>query len=305
MSSPPTDVPNWFSRALAVPSNDGWVDVDGVRIHFVAWGEPGRRGLVFVHGGAAHAHWWTHVAATFANEFRVVALDLSGHGDSGHRSRYHLETWADEVVAVAAAGGISGPPVVIGHSLGGIVTIATAARHAASIKGVIICDSPVTKPQGEVQAHSRHDAFGRKRVYTSVEVALERFRLVPDQPNNLAYVIDNIARRSLHEVEGGWQWKFDRTVFASLPGGTAVAYLSQVTCRIALLRSQYGLITNDIGQEMYEALGRVAPVITLPQAGHHPMLDQPLVLLTALRTLIADWDHSEPHRVASEIDSAS
>ena len=48
---------------------------------------------------------------------------------------------------------------------------------------------------------------------------------------------------------------------------------------------------------MYEALGRVAPVIELPEAGHHAMLDQPLVLLTALRTLFADWEHSDPHRV--------
>jgi pimeloyl-ACP methyl ester carboxylesterase len=47
---------------------------------------------------------------------------------------------------------------------------------------------------------------------------------------------------------------------------------------------------------MYDALGRVAPVIEIPEAGHHAMLDQPLILLTALRTLLADWDHSEPHR---------
>jgi hypothetical protein len=45
---------------------------------------------------------------------------------------------------------------------------------------------------------------------------------------------------------------------------------------------------------MYDELGRVTPVIELPEAGHHAMLDQPLILLTALRTLLADWDHSEP-----------
>ena len=48
--------------------------------------------------------------------------------------------------------------------------------------------------------------------------------------------------------------------------------------------------------ELLEATGRVAPVFVLPEAGHHPMLDQPLILLTALRALLADWDHSEPHR---------
>jgi pimeloyl-ACP methyl ester carboxylesterase len=87
-------------------------------------------GLVFVHGGGgAHAHWRTHVAAAFASEFRVAAIDLSGHGDSGHRGRYVPEQWADEVVAVAGDAGIDGPPVVIGHSMGGFVTIVTAARH--------------------------------------------------------------------------------------------------------------------------------------------------------------------------------
>jgi len=69
-----------------------------------------------------------------------------------------------------------------------------------------------------------------------------------------------------------------------------------LVCRFALLRSEDGLVTTDIGHSMYEELGRVAPVIEVPEAGHHPMLDQPLLLLTALRTLLADWDHSEPHR---------
>ena len=77
--------PGWFQRALAVPCTDNTVDVGGGPIHSLAWGPTGARGLVFVHGGGAHAHWWTHVAASFANEFRVIALDLSGHGDSTHQ----------------------------------------------------------------------------------------------------------------------------------------------------------------------------------------------------------------------------
>ncbi len=77
--------------------------------------------------------------------------------------------------------------------------------------------------------------------------------------------------------------------------GLAVPYLDQVNCRLALLRSEYGLVTPEIGAFMFEKLGRVTPVIEIPEAGHHAMLDQPLILLTALRSLLADWDHSEPH----------
>ena len=293
--------PTWFTRALAVPFEDGEVEVDGASIHYLAWGERGRRGLVFVHGGGAHAHWWTHVAATFADQYRVAALDLSGHGDSSHRATYDIEQWTAEVMAVADAAGMAEQPVVVGHSMGGFVTIATAALHRDRLTGVVVCDSPVTEPDPEVESYRLKEAFGAPRTYPTVDDAVARFRTVPPQDHYLPYVMDHVARRSVRSADGGWQWKFDRHVFAQFAGGMrgiARPYLERVRCRFALLRSEHGLVTEDIGAAMYDTLGRVAPVIELPEAGHHAMLDEPLVLLTALRTLLADWDHSEPHRVA-------
>jgi pimeloyl-ACP methyl ester carboxylesterase len=295
---PPPSAPEWFRRALAVPVEDGVVEVEGRRVHYLAWGRPGRRGLVFVHGGGANAHWWTHVAAPFADEFRVLAVDMSGHGDSDHREVYSLEDWTDEVMAVAGHGGVVGRPVLVGHSMGGFVTIATAALHPDELAGVIVCDSPVTEPDPEVGAYHVRDAFGRARVYDTEAEALARFRTVPAQDHYLPFVMDHVARRSLRRVEDGWMWKFDRQIFAQFASGVrsvALPYLSDVTCRLALLRSEHGLVTRDIGDAMFERLGRVTPVFELPEAGHHPMLDQPLILLTALRALLADWDHSEPH----------
>jgi pimeloyl-ACP methyl ester carboxylesterase len=290
--------PAWFSRAIAVPLTDERVEVAGASIHYLAWGEPGRRGLVFVHGGGAHAHWWSPMAATFARQFRVAALDLSGHGDSDHRDSYALDEWTDEVVAVAAAAGMSGPPVVIGHSMGGFVTIATAARHGNEVQAAIVCDSPVAHLDPEISAYRLREAFGLPRTYPDFEDAVAHFRTVPAQDNYLDYVVDFVARHSLKAVDGGWQWKFDRRVFEQFGAGLgslAEAYLADVGCRLALLRSEFGLVTPDIGASMFDKLGRVTPVIEIPEAGHHAMLDQPLLLLTALRTLLADWDHSEPH----------
>ena len=293
------NAPAWFRNALTIHFDDGFVEVDGASVHFLAWGPQGRRGLVFVHGGGAHAHWWTHVAATFASEFRVVAVDLSGHGDSEHRELYDFEQWTREVMVVAEESGIAGPPVVVGHSMGGFVTIATAALHNERLSGVIVCDSPVTEPDPEVESYRLKEAFGRPRTYPTVDEALVRFRTVPPQEHYLDFVMDHVGRRSLKPVDGGWQWKCDRRIFeqfARSMRGVALPYLERVQCRFALLRSECGLVTPDIGNSMYETLGRVAPVIELPQAGHHAMLDEPLVLLTALRTLLADWEHSEPHR---------
>lgn len=298
MTEPLTEAPDWFRAALAVPFTDHEVEVDGGSIHYLAWGDPGHRGLVFVHGGGAHAHWWTHVAATFAPDFRVLAIDLSGHGDSTPRSEYTLDQWTDEVMAVADDGKVSGQPVIVGHSMGGFVTIATAARHSEQLSGVIVCDSPVMQPDPEIDAYHLRKAFGAPRTYSSVDDGVAHFRTVPAQANYLDYVVDQVARRSLRRVGEGWQWKFDRRIFEQFGAGMrsiALPYLEHVTCRLALLRSQYGLVTDDVGASMYDLLGRVTPIIEIPEAGHHAMLDQPLILLTAIRTLLADWDHSEAH----------
>jgi pimeloyl-ACP methyl ester carboxylesterase len=59
----------------------------------------------------------------------VAALDLGGHGDSDHRESYTMAEWADEVLALRSSIGCSGNPVLIGHSMGGFVSIVTAALH--------------------------------------------------------------------------------------------------------------------------------------------------------------------------------
>ncbi len=291
-----SEPPGWFKRALDVPFEERSVSVDGAEVRYLLWGPVGAPGLLFVHGGGAHSHWWTHVAAQFAGRYRVGAIDMSGHGDSDRREAYTIAGWAEEVMAVCGGLGCTGSPVIIGHSMGGFVSIVTAALYGDRLAGVIVCDSPINKPDPEVDAARGGRAFGRARVYETMEAALERFRTVPEQASYRRYIIDNVARHSLKPVPGGYAWKFDRNVFSAVehPRTATRPYLSQVRTRVALLASEHGLVTPDIGRYMYDQLGRVAPVIELPGAGHHAMLDVPQVLLTAIRTLLADWEHSVP-----------
>jgi pimeloyl-ACP methyl ester carboxylesterase len=109
------DAPAWFDDALAAPREEDEVVVDGCPVHYVRWGDRDCPGIVLVHGGAAHAHWWDHIAPFLSPACNVVAIDLSGHGDSGRRDRYPTSTWADEIVAVAEDAGVTGKPVVIAH----------------------------------------------------------------------------------------------------------------------------------------------------------------------------------------------
>lgn len=287
--------PAWFTRYVGLAPTERRIDVDGASIHSLTWGDPATTpGLVFIHGGAAHAHWWAHIAPAFLPSYSAVAIDLSGHGDSGHRGEYALDTWCDEVAAVITGAGFTTPPLLVGHSMGGFVTAATASRHPDLIGGAVIVDSPIIEVDPEVRSARAGEQFAKAKFYDDADTAIARFRVVPEQRTLLPYVADHIARRSLKETPDGWTWKFDKGIF--LPRRREAAeFLPDIRCRVALLRSEDGLVTEDIGRYMYDQLGRVAPVIELPTAGHHPMLDVPLILITAIRSLLADWEHSTPY----------
>ncbi len=291
-----SDAPRWFREALDTPCEDRTVEVDGCPIHYLSWGDPQRPGLVLVHGGAAHAHWWSFVAPQLTHNYHVVALDLSGHGDSGRRREYPRETWAREVMAVADDAGFVGPPILVGHSMGGFVCIVTASLYGERLAGAILVDSPVRRPDPEAEEGARGKSFRNPKVYPDPESALRRFRLVPDQPCENTYILDHIARTSLHRVEAGWTWKFDPMIFRRVTPRAAHEILPKVRCRVALFRAEHGLVTPDIGDYMYELLHRNAPVIEIPDAHHHLMLDQPLAFVTGVRAILADCEHSVPRK---------
>ncbi len=296
--------PAWFSAALATPADEGDVTVHGARIRYRAWGERGTRGAVLVHGTAAHARWWDHIGPQLSAGLRVAALDLSGHGDSDWRDRYSLERWAEEVMAVAADAGVSGPPIIIGHSLGGTIAIRAASVYGAAaegpgqpdtaLAGIVVVDSPLYEALPEQRYMAI--AFRGDRTYASSEEALARFRLVPEHPV-LPYVRDHVAAWSvIRRDDGEWGWKFDRSLFASMEPSWPLA--RPADCRVAILRTEHGMMTPEMAELLCERLGQVATVVEIPAAGHHVLLDEPLSLVTALRTLLSAWTHPAVARVA-------
>ena len=293
------DAPDWFVRAVSRTPAEAVVEVEGCPIHYLRWGEPDRAGIVLLHGGAAHAHWWSFLAPFLADQACVVALDLSGHGDSGRRPTYSGELWAAEAMAVADHAGITGPPVLIGHSMGGGVSIMAASIYGERLAGAVIVDAPVRAPDPESREGSEGSTFRNPRTYPDVETAVQRFRLVPPQPTEHRYILDWVARHSLWPVEGGWTWKFDPNVFARRPASSYEPYLADARCRMAIVNGEFSpLVTPEISAVMSDLLGRNAPFVEIPEAHHHLILDQPLAFVAAVRALLADWEHSLPRTPA-------
>ena len=135
-----TDVAALEVDELVVPAEHDVV-IDGLRLHYLDWGGRGRPPLLFLHGGCLTAHTWDLVCLALRADFRCVALDQRGHGDSewspilDYGPDAHMRDIGGMVEQLELD-----RPVVIGHSLGGLNTFSYAVRAADRLTGVVMVD---------------------------------------------------------------------------------------------------------------------------------------------------------------------
>jgi pimeloyl-ACP methyl ester carboxylesterase len=291
--------PEWFRWALGRPYRSRRVTAAGCSIHYLVWpGDDARadgRGLLLIHGGGAHAQWWRFIAPFFTRDFRVAAMDLSGMGDSERRAEYSATLRAEEIAAVLHDGGLGARPFVVGHSFGGYMTMRFGASHGEGIGGAVIVDSAIRTPEAQAAHLHRSPGPGRKRVYADFDSALTRFRLRPAQACENEFIVEHIARHSLMRVADGWTWKFDPAAMGARRFGEPFhEHLKALPCRAALVFGEKSaLVSRETAAYMSALMGPRAPVIEIPEAQHHVMLDQPLAFVATLRTLLDAWRREE------------
>jgi 3-oxoadipate enol-lactonase len=103
-------------------------------------GPPGAETLMLIHGVTFTAELnWAKVLTPLARHFRVVAMDLRGHGDGiSADPRFRLEDCADDVAALAGVLGV-GRFIAVGYSMGGMVAQLLYRRHAPLLSGLVLC----------------------------------------------------------------------------------------------------------------------------------------------------------------------
>jgi pimeloyl-ACP methyl ester carboxylesterase len=157
--------------------------------------------LVLVHGITESHHAWDPLIDELALDARVIAVDLRGHGESERRPPYDVFTMAEDLDAVLTAAGVN-EPIVVGHSLGGVVVTLYASMHP--VRAVVNVDQSL-------------EVSGFKEFLTAVEPSLrgddaEFQALVASLVEGLYGPLDRqerdrlerLARRDQEVVVGCW-----------------------------------------------------------------------------------------------------
>ena len=295
------ETPKWFLDALAQKPEIKTVKIKGSKISYNCWGEKNKPGLIFVHGGMAHADWWNFITPYFLKTHRVIAMNLGGMGDSEWRKEYSTETWGLEIEGVCKKEKLK-KPIIIGHSLGGMCGVYAASIMKKNLYGLVIVDTAILPPSDKPPKFDFK--IRANKIYKSLKEIKSRFRLVPGQIDALGYIMEYIAEKSIKKNKGGWTWKFDPNYMKIFNSESFLERqaiyrnkLKGLKCRVAILRGEKSVIfPGSSAKYMHELMDKKSPIINVPEAHHHIMVDQPMALISALRSLIIDWDHSKPSK---------
>lgn len=277
----------WLDRQWSVEATTASVTVEGAAIAYRGWNLDATDlpGLLLVHGFRAHARWWDHIAPSLARTHRVAAIDLSGMGDSDARSAYSRAQHGREMLAVAADCGFE-PVTLVSHSFGTLGAISAAISAPDRLRRLVIIDSALPTPDDV----DHQIPVLPRRLYPTREAAVARFRLIPPGAWPNAEILAYIARHSVRETAEGWGWKFDEQAAVSL-NAEARAYregLSGVRVPTDVLYgAESEVVTLPRRVASPQLLPLAGPLIEIPCAHHHVMIERPLALVAALEAVLA------------------
>ncbi|HEY4177840.1 MAG TPA: alpha/beta hydrolase [Kofleriaceae bacterium] len=247
---------------------------DGTQIYYEATGS-GPVALVCVHGWMGHTRWWDSVRDAFSSTHEVLTLDLAGHGGSGTRANNSAQSYAEDVLAVAAMA--QAPRVVlVGHSMSGAwVTI--AAPQTERLAAVILVDTLKNLDAMPTQAQADQMLGMYRQDYANAVATLfPKFLFSPQTPTAVS---DALLKRFM-SVSGD--------VAADL---LAPLYRIDVRESAPLVSVPVRGITGDHAPGNPEVNRRYYAdydVVALTGCGHYPMLEQPAAFNALLRaTLIS------------------
>ncbi|HEY4396101.1 MAG TPA: alpha/beta hydrolase [Acidimicrobiia bacterium] len=258
---------------------------DGRRVSALVWGDAEPE-LVLVHGGAQNAHTWDTVA--LALDHPLVAVDLPGHGHSDWRDdrRYWPENNANDVATVMRALAPS-VDLVVGMSLGGLTSIALAARHPELVPRLMLVD--VTPGVDRDKAAPIAAFVAGPERFESFDEILER--TIAFNPTRTE---SSLRRGILHNAradeDGSWTWRYDRWRLGEgedIPDFRPLwDDVAKLTIPVMLVRgAESGVVSDeDVAELRRHQPGVLVEVVE--GSGHSVQGDRPLELARLIESFV-------------------
>lgn len=284
--------PEWFHEAIKIlPRMENFQNPSG-DLKYQVWDRANTTNIaVLIHGTGAHKKWWDPIAPLINKNFTVIAPDLPGMGESGHRSEYNFDGFSESILGILEQEEISGNAnnvYFIGHSLGGHVAGFMASELPELAAGLVMIDSPIRPPNYDYGTHISTGPLRKIKYYEDKVSILKRFRLMPLQDCENSWYLRYIAEHSIQEVESGWRWRFDDKLFATLRRLQSYEFKFQCPS-LFIAGGKSLLLESKIMSYIRETFQDNMSIEVIENAAHHVPLDEPLELIKIINEHLNKW----------------
>lgn len=290
--------------AAIMPSRELIVELPGLRLAARTWGEPGQPPVLALHGWLDNAASFDRLAPLLPG-LHLVAVDLAGHGHSGHRpvgSAYHLVDAVADVLAVADA--LGWPRfALLGHSLGAIIASLVPAVAPERVERVVLLEgfgpwsqTPEDTPRhlAEALAQEARWVGTAPRTFPSLDAAVLVRVVGSDLDNGHARLL---VERATEAVAGGVRFRHDQRLRAQarlrMTEEQVRAFLAAIPCPVLAVRAHPGWEFDE-----GEVTARLAVIPQLErvdvEGGHHVHLSHPERVAPAMRAFLLDPAQAPP-----------
>jgi esterase len=258
------------------PHESRYVEANGLRLHYLDYGTQDRPPMLCLHGGAVTAHWFDFVVGGFTAACHVRALDQRGHGESDRPipPDYRYDCYASDLAQVIEKLDLR-DVVLVGHSMGGLVSLVYAAHHPEHVRALVVVDSTLrSTPERVALLHQVGSREGRS--YATEEEFIANFKVRPEGTQAAPAIIRYLAERGGRQGDDGrWRHKFDRNVYSKRELIDIPPYWDRIRMPALIVK---GGLSDRITPEIYEDIRSRAPQVELaevPGSDHHVTLDNP------------------------------
>ena len=267
-----------------LPDRDGFVERDGVRIHYEIYGQ-GPQTMVFLPPWSiVHSRVYKAQIPYFSERFRCIAFDARGNGKSDRPAdvaAYSLDHNVADALAVMDATQ-AGEAILVGLSYGGMLACCIAAYHPEKVKAAIVAGTAASI--GPNRPHMTHEHFYAKREQFEGWNKYNRDYWLREYPDFAEHFVKNIFTEphSTKQIEDGLEWASDTSgpVLIKTVEARAIApafdvskkMYGQIRCPVLLIHGDDDRIQpHTRGEAVAQAIGAGAEMVILAGVGHNPL----------------------------------
>ena len=261
---------------------DEYVNVNGLRLHYLDWGRKGQQTMLLLHGFMAHAHAWDEFASGFRDRYHIIALDQRGHGESqwSEDEAYSLDDHFSDITNLIAILGLK-DFILAGHSMGGRNALFYTACHPQNVEKLVLVDA---RPADNVTASKRlkHDLLHLPVQAGSLDEIVQAIQaLYPCLSIKICHYLASHGYRE-EGLGGPFVPKYDvRMGLHSDRMGCITEdlwpFMKNVTCPTLIVR---GEDSPFLSREDAKKMSRIIPKAEwaeIPEATHMPAQENPVV----------------------------